>query len=375
MFISSHFDGGSIEVLECQSAPDIFLKLRSDTNCDFMQWFYFRLAGARDRDCRLQFLNASSATYPLGFQNYRAVASYDGQNWFRVNTTYNGQVMAIHHKPLHDSIFFAYFAPFSLERHLHLIGQAQKFSHVRHEVLGQTVQGRDIDLLIVGDEDRAAMRIWVIARQHPGETMAEWFMQGMIERLTDLSDSVSKSLLQPAVFYMVPNMNPDGAFHGNLRANFAGKNLNREWLEPNMDNSPEVFLVRQKMMSTGVDLFLDIHGDEGLPYCFFAGSEGTPGYSQRICELESEFSYHLEKICPDFQTTEGYEKSKPGEGNLSMATNWVAEHFGCLSLTLEMPFKDNLNLPDSVNGWSPQRSIKLGQAMLQPIAMTLGKLR
>ena len=49
-----------------------------------------------------------------------------------------------------------------------------------------------------------------------------------------------------------------------------------------MERSPEVFTVREKMMETGVDLFLDIHGDEGLPFVFVAGTEGVPNYNERI---------------------------------------------------------------------------------------------
>ena len=62
-------------------------------------------------------------------------------------------------------------------------------------------------------------------------------------------------------------MNPDGSVLGNLRTNAAGANLNREWETPTLERSPEVFTVREKMMETGVDLFLDIHGDEGLAVC------------------------------------------------------------------------------------------------------------
>jgi hypothetical protein len=46
-----------------------------------------------------------------------------------------------------------------------------------------------------------------------------------------------------------------------------------------MERSPEVFLVKQKMHETGVDLCLDVHGDEGLPYVFVAGSESLPNFT------------------------------------------------------------------------------------------------
>lgn len=54
--------------------------------------------------------------------------------------------------------------------------------------------------------------IWVICRQHPGEPMAEWFAEGLLERLTAAAaDSQVQQLLGSAVLYIVPNMNPDGS--------------------------------------------------------------------------------------------------------------------------------------------------------------------
>ena len=35
----------------------------------------------------------------------------------------------------------------------------------------------------------------------------------------------------------------------------------------------------------------------------------------------------------------------------------VGEEFGCLAMTLEMPFKDTVDTPDPVKGWSPERSL------------------
>ena len=39
-----------------------------------------------------------------------------------------------------------------------------------------------------------------------------------------------------------------------------------------------------------------------------------------------------------------------------MSTTQLAERYGCVSMTLEMPFKDNFDLPDPLYGWSPERS-------------------
>jgi len=50
-----------------------------------------------------------------------------------------------------------------------------------------------------------------------------------------------------------------------------------------------------------------------------------------------------------------------------VATKWVGDTYQCLSFTLEMPFKDNQNLPDERVGWSPERAKILGADVLYPI--------
>ncbi len=378
MHISSAFDSGAIEVVSLANPDNIELKIRADNAAEFAQWFHFCLYGAADEAVTLRFLNAGSSAYPKGWQGYRVLASHDRQHWFRIPTAYDGQVMTAQVTPDTNSIFFAYFEPYSWERHLDLLGSAAASQHVQLEHLGETLEGRGMTLLRVTDASStvaAKKNIWLTARQHPGESMAEWFAEGFLERLLDEDDPVSRVLLQRCVFHVVPHMNPDGAVRGNLRTNAGGANLNREWLSPSMEKSPEVFLVRQKMLEVGVDLFLDAHGDEKLPYNFVAGTEGNPGYTPRISALEDAFKASWRVTSPDFQTEHGYGRNAPGQSNLSLATNWVGQNFDCLAYTIEMPFKDNADLPFEATGWSGERSRKLGASVLQPLLAVLPQLR
>lgn len=375
MHISCNFDAGSIQIINLDNPENIQLSFRKDNASDFRQWFYFRLQGAAYENCTLNFLNAAECAYVDGWVDYQAVASYDRVNWFRVPTRFDGKVLTIEHTPLASSIYYAYFEPYPYDQHLNLIGQAQSSGLCQLSRLGGSVEDRDIDLLTIGHEVESDLKVWIIARQHPGETMAEWFMEGLLGRLLDPQDPTARALLDQATFYIVPNMNPDGAVHGNLRTNAAGANLNREWQTPSMETSPEVYVVREKMHETGVDLFLDIHGDEGLPFVFVAGTEGVPGYSPRIQALEQQFKEMFQLASPDFQDEVSYEKDRPGLANLTMATAWVGHTFDCLAYTLEMPFKDNYNLPDDDYGWNGQRSLRLGEAILTPIYAVLGRLR
>jgi murein tripeptide amidase MpaA len=376
MKISSNFDGGNITSVACDDPADIRLEINKDEASDFYQWFYFRLSGAQGQDCTLKLTNAGGAAYPKGWEGYQAVASYDRQTWFRVPSSYDGQTLTIRHCPDANAVFYAYFAPYSMERHADLIAWAQGSPRVVPQVLGQSLDGQDLDLLEIaapGGGERKK-RLWVMARQHPGETMAEWWIEGFLGRLLDPDDPLARALLDKADFFVVPNMNPDGSRRGHLRTNAAGANLNREWQQPSLARSPEVYLVRQKMRAVGLDFCLDVHGDEALPYNFIAGTEGIPGWSARLEKLLGDFKQALQRANPDFQTAQGYPRNAPGAANLTIASNAIAQAFDCLSMTLEMPFKDTLDGPDDVQGWSPERCRKLGEAGLDAMAAVIDQL-
>lgn len=372
--ISQGFDAGAIETIMADRPGDIRVNIRADSHAEFRQWFYFRLQGARGEPCRIRFANAGQCTYVDGWRDYRAVASYDRHKWFRVPTTFDGSVLEIAQVPERDSVWYAYFEPYSWERHLDLLGRAEDSPLARVRHLGDTVEGRDVNLVTVGAKNGAKRSLWIIARQHPGETMAEWFVEGLLDRLLEPDDPVARSLLAQAVVHIVPNMNPDGGVRGNLRTNAAGANLNREWAAPSLERSPEVHCVRAAMHETGVDAFLDVHGDEALPYVFVDGCERLAGFTPQQDRLQRAFVAAFKRASPDFQDVHGYPDDKETKVNLTLASKYVGHAFGCLALTLEMPFKDNADLPDETEGWSGARSVRLGAAAVEALAAVLPEL-
>ena len=375
MHISANFDAGNIEVINAEDQTNIQLAIRPDVGGEFFQWFNFRLSGEVGEQYVLNIMNAGKASYLAGWEDYQAVASYDREYWFRLPTSYRDGKLTITAELACESIQIAYFAPYSYERHQDLLAAVQVHPLACLEHLGETLDKRDLTLVKVGDGDSKKRSIWITARQHPGETMAEWLVEGLLNSLLDEDNATAKLLLEKANFYIVPNMNPDGSVRGHLRTNAVGTNLNREWANPSLEKSPEVFHVINKMEETGVDLFYDVHGDEALPYVFLAGSQGTPSYNDRLAHLRDKFSDVLKLASADFQSEFGYDIDAPGTANMTIATHWVAERFDCLANTLEMPFKENANLPFEDTGWSPERSIKLGEASLIAMLAVVDELR
>jgi murein tripeptide amidase MpaA len=373
--INCQFDSGNIHVIDSQSNP-VKLAIRHDHQSDFYQWFHFCVSGAQVQE-KLQFslTNAAGAAFAEGWNNFQVVASYDRQEWFRVATHYEQGELIFDHAAEYDQVWYSFFTPYSWERHQDLIAWAQTSALCSLETLGNTLDNRPLSLLTVGQPGPEKRNIWLTARQHPGETMAEFAIEGLLQKLLDPADACGRKLLENAVFYIIPNMNPDGSIRGHLRTNAAGVNLNREWDSASMERSPEVYLTQQKMRETGVDLFIDCHGDEEIPYVFLVDNQGIPAYGPRLATLEDKFKQQLLISNPDYQTQHGYETDLPGQANLTLASASVGQTYDCLALTLEMPFIDNFNLPDATYGWSAQRSSDMGAALLPAMLAVIDELR
>ncbi|MCC4252032.1 MAG: M14-type cytosolic carboxypeptidase [Pseudomonadota bacterium] len=372
--ISSAFDSGNIRVLsitDTAAGVRAELEIVTDHQSDFYQWFHFRLANAAGREVELAIVNGAGSAYPDGWPGYAARMSEDRENWFLADTRYADGTLTIRLTPDSNAVWIAYFAPYSMERHHDLIAWAAGQAGVVHRELGLTLDGQPMDLLTLGDGPK---QVWLYARQHPGETMAQWWMEGALERLCDEEDAVARLLRQKATIHLVPNMNPDGSRRGHLRTNAAGVNLNREWHEPSAERSPEVLLVRNAMDDSGVDFAMDVHGDEAIPAVFIAGFDGIPSITERQSGLYHRYRDTLARRTPDFQTRHGYPVAAAGKANLSMSTNQLAERFGAVAMTLEMPFKDNDDLPDADYGWSPARSMQLAKDCLAVLAEMIDEL-
>lgn len=376
MKISADFDSGNIEVKDASNPRHVLLAMRPDLRSHHFQWFHFKVDGMTPGSRHdFSLVNAGQSAYAHAWTGYNAAASYDQVNWFRVPSRFDENGLHFGLEPTQSHIWFAYFEPYSRARHDALIRQAVEAAGAEVVATGKSLEGRDIPLLKVSRNPQAQRRVWIIAQQHPGEHMAEWFMEGIIERLKQRQDPELERLLDAADLYLVPNMNPDGAYLGHLRTNAAGKDLNRAWQSASEAETPEVHFVQQQMRRIGVDLFLDIHGDEEIPHVFTAGCEGNPGYTPRLAALEEEFRRRLVDMGAEFQTRYGYPRDEPGQANITLACNAVGLEFDCLSFTIEMPFKDHDDNPAPETGWNGKRSMKLGQDVLSVAAAMVHGLR
>jgi hypothetical protein len=309
--ISSNFDSGAIEVLSlsaCRRHPPAhpgrsgrgWRRGLSPVVPLPPPW------ARRGRPCAWSSRTPPRRPIPDGWPDYRCVASYDRRNWFRIaGTRYeNGQLDRRAHARAQQHLLRLLRALFARAPP----GPARPRRDVALRLgrnLGSHGGGRDLDLVTVGRPapgkaagvdhrpPASGREHGRVVRRGPPRTPARRRRPG------------GARIREKAVLYIVPNMNPDGAMRGNLRTNAAGANLNREWRDPSRSAAPRSSSCARPWRQRGA-LFLDIHGDEALPYVFFSTAEEVPGFTDAQRGAQARFVEAFRAASPDFQTEHGY---------------------------------------------------------------------
>lgn len=358
--ISEQFPGGNIVVVEI-AACSAELRIRADTGASWMQWFYFSVEAVPGDELTLVIANAGDATFATGWHDYAARVD-DGtvDAWRLTHTSYSDGRLTIRHRMNTAIARFAYFAPFDPARHEMMVSNAGGAV----DQLTTSPDGHPIERIRYGNGPK---QIWITCRQHPGETMASWWAEGALMQL-DRMLADAAPLLETATIHLVPLLNPDGAIRGNLRGNALGVDLNRQWKEPSMDRAPEVVAVLRAMEASGVDIYLDVHGDECVRRVFIDSCEDPNIASSQQLAGVRRFRDILAEHTPAFRMFAGYPSNYAGDETGTMAAHAIAARFGAIGMTLEMPFGESIDVPDDRFGWSAEASTRLGAVCIDSLA-------
>ena len=158
----------------------------------------------------------------------------------------------------------------------------------------------------------------MIGRQHPGETVGSHVIKGCIDFLLGDSDE-AKKLREIYDFQIIPMMNPDGVIVGNSRTGFAGCDLNRRWSKPNEIIHPEIYSVKNLVLSTAtnqnISFVIDFHGHFGAYNSLFYCNHKE---NKKKCSLFPFLCSKLSKIISFQQTTFTMPKYKASTERLSL---------------------------------------------------------
>jgi len=213
--------------------------------------------------------------------------------------------------------------------------------------IGQTVQGRTLEIVRVGDP-RAPHRVFLRARAHPWEPGGNWVVEGLIRRLLK-GDADAKRWLRRYCVYALPMANKDGVARGGTRFNLQGKDLNRNWDKPaDPQLAPENAALErwlETMIRAGQrpDLAMELHNDGyGKLHISRPAVPQLEQYLARMAALEALLRKHT--WFTEGSTRESFRN--PG----TLGDGWL-ERFGVDAVVLEF----NANWIAGLNDYARSR--------------------
>ena len=149
--IDAAFDSGNIDILSIDGNTAT-LAIPKDHMSEFAQWFHFRATGSAGEEITLKLTGLNASAYPGGWPGYDACVSDDREYWARAESTFdkdeaNG-TLTIRYTLTSQIAYFAYFAPYSMERHHDLVSEAAASEGVDLLRLGTTLDGQPLDCLV-----------------------------------------------------------------------------------------------------------------------------------------------------------------------------------------------------------------------------------
>lgn len=170
-----------------------------------------------------------------------------------------------------NTVYFAYCYPYTythLSTYLSSLTKPMQ-NILRFENIGATKNGNAIHMLVITNfndsfNDLAKKpAIIITGRVHPGESNSSYVVEGLIEFLLS-TNIIAVKLRKTFIFKIIPMLNPDGVILGNFRMNTNGKDLNRMWIDADIQTSPSIYYTKQMIYKTynsrEIYLFCDFHG-------------------------------------------------------------------------------------------------------------------
>ncbi len=373
MTIFSDFHGGSISIIDNPDGGQIRLGLKSDPSTRFAQGFSFGVAGGV-KSQELVIEKVAGSSFPKGWMNYQAFRSRDNVHWDRCETRYADGNLVIVHELSQTDTYYAYFPPYGPQQHNALLAFCKQDARASLTRLCATSELDQVDLISAGCESTNAMRVWILGRQHPGETQPSWWMEGFLRRMLDPLDPTSRGLLDQMRFHVVPNMNPDGSRLGHYRTNISGHNLNASWDRATMKDTPAVWSVLQQMETVGIDFCLDIHGDEEIPFAFIASVDRLLPLAPVTIRTLDLFEDILARADPNFTSQPFLDRPHIKASPQSFCVPHLMQRFTIPAVTLELPFKryNAHSLP--MRDFGIQECMQSGRIMVSVMSEFLRKL-
>jgi predicted deacylase len=168
----------------------------------------------------------------------------------------------------------------------------QPLSRSRFE-LCRSPEDRPVPYVRLGNHQSPKRSVWILARQHAGETPSSYVAEGIIRTLSAAGEPDADT-----AFHVIPMLDVDGVFHGRYGKDQEPVDFNRDWREHPV--RPEITALQRAIRASHeqapISLFIDLHAPHhGDTSCYAFSAPETRGNGG---ELLGRFRRSLEEAGP-----------------------------------------------------------------------------
>ena len=245
MKIVNNYDGSSIEILKNEEEKNIVILSPIKENSKFSNYYNFIIKNDKNEKGIVILKNLNGLSYeksineliPL-FKNKKGL--YEKINEKRINIHDNNLEIEILENEEIEISSYPRYTQYNLDKFLNEIKLDIKDNN------------RVVKELIIGDNTQKT--IVIIGRQHPGETLSSYFIEGIISYIIE-----NKEQLKDTCFLIFPIVNKNGVKNGNHRY-YNGYDYNRMWNTNGI--LEEIDYIKKELSNYNIKLFIDVHCDE-----------------------------------------------------------------------------------------------------------------
>lgn len=302
--VHTDFEGGNAAEIEVLSPSHLRFAARADSSPRPM-WFSFCLQDARAPAVRCDLVNADRCLGPRsGWATARPVFSPDGVTWQRV-----ARANYVEERPgsglfsftvpiVSRATYVAYCYPYTTTDLEAFLKRLSLSDRLRNGELCRSGEERPVRHLRLGNQETPERTVWVLARQHAGETPGSYAMEGMLRELCTGASALAP-LLDSTAFHLVPMLDVDGVYHGRYGKDQEPVDYNRDWRDyPVLPETVALLrAIRESHQRAPVGLVLDLHaphhGDTSIylfghpPECGQTLTEAQSRLVQSLCHTVS----------------------------------------------------------------------------------------
>ena len=259
------------------------IRLLLDNSCGAPHSFSFQIhyTGKLPSVHTFSIENAYISPFSRGWRDYAPFVSTDNVRWRRLESGYFDGEKFSFKVPIREAVTsIAWYPPYSLSMYEEWLQSIDK------EKIGNLfLSHRDVpDYIHIGNKEYPT--VVILARQHPGETMSSYVIEGIIEGIS--RKPLRTLLLEKGYSLLIfPLLNKSGVRGGCHRTNIEGIDLNRAWRSK---ESAEVSFVKHMMEKyKQIIAVFDIHGDEvsNINYVFYRTTSHNEKFHRTFINLLS----------------------------------------------------------------------------------------